>query len=114
MSDFEVRQEDDVVPSRAISVTIAAAVVITIASVFVAGRMLAADAPTRAMPSPTAAPRTIDGIHQTPIGAPGRGLELRAAQRTSISGYEWVDREGGVARIPIERAMEIVAEEPNE
>ena len=31
-----------------------------------------------------------------------------AAQRAELRGYAWVDRERGLVRIPIERAMEIV------
>ncbi len=35
---------------------------------------------------------------------------LRAAEKKILEGYSWVDREAGVARIPIERAMEILAQ----
>jgi hypothetical protein len=35
---------------------------------------------------------------------------LRSEERAALSEYRWIDRERGVARIPIERAMEIVAE----
>lgn len=36
--------------------------------------------------------------------------ELRARQQALLQGYAWVDRDGGVARIPIEDAMRIVVE----
>ena len=36
--------------------------------------------------------------------------ELRAKQEALLKGYEWVNREGGVARIPIEEAMRIVVQ----
>jgi hypothetical protein len=36
--------------------------------------------------------------------------ELRAQDHETLTSYGWVDRAGGVARIPIERAMSIVAE----
>lgn len=43
--------------------------------------------------------------------APGRQLErLRAEEEPLLSEYAWVSREAGVVRIPIERAMELVAE----
>ncbi len=35
---------------------------------------------------------------------------LRARQRKTISSYGWVDRSAGVVRIPVERAMDLVAE----
>lgn len=34
---------------------------------------------------------------------------LRAAQMETLNGYAWVDQESGIARIPLSRAMEIVA-----
>lgn len=35
---------------------------------------------------------------------------LRSEEEAVLDGYAWVDRAAGVARIPIERAMELVAE----
>jgi hypothetical protein len=41
---------------------------------------------------------------------PLRDLEqLRAAEEAALHGYGWVDRSAGSARIPIERAMELLA-----
>jgi hypothetical protein len=34
---------------------------------------------------------------------------LRAREEALLEGYGWVDRDGGVARIPIERAIELLA-----
>ena len=36
--------------------------------------------------------------------------KIRSAQESLISNYDWVDKKAGIARIPIERAMEIMAE----
>ena len=36
--------------------------------------------------------------------------ELREKQEAILKGYEWVNRDAGVARIPIEEAMRIVVE----
>jgi hypothetical protein len=36
-------------------------------------------------------------------------LELRAAEQKLLEGYQWIDREKGIVRIPIERAMELTA-----
>ncbi len=35
--------------------------------------------------------------------------EMRAAEEAQLHSYRWVDREAGIAAIPIERAMEILA-----
>ena len=37
--------------------------------------------------------------------------QLEAAQRERLGRYAWVDRERGIVTIPIERAMDLVAEE---
>ena len=34
---------------------------------------------------------------------------MRAAEESQLHSYRWVDREAGIAAIPIERAMEILA-----
>jgi len=36
--------------------------------------------------------------------------ELRAAEDAMLHSYGWVDQQAGVVRIPIERAMEVLAE----
>ena len=36
--------------------------------------------------------------------------ESRASARRALDGYAWVDRKAGRVRIPIERAMDLVAE----
>jgi hypothetical protein len=42
--------------------------------------------------------------------APIKDLEeLRAAEDEILTGYGWVDREQGIVRIPIERAMDLLA-----
>ena len=35
--------------------------------------------------------------------------EMRAAEEAQLHSYRWVDREAGIAAIPIQRAMEILA-----
>jgi hypothetical protein len=39
--------------------------------------------------------------------------EMREAEEKLLTNYGWVDREKGIARIPIEKAMEIVVAEGN-
>ena len=36
--------------------------------------------------------------------------ELRAKQKALLEGYGWVNKEAGIARIPIEDAMKIVVQ----
>ncbi len=43
--------------------------------------------------------------------APEELATLRAQQQARLNGYGWVDEGAGVARIPVERAMELVADE---
>lgn len=43
--------------------------------------------------------------------APGRDLAgQRTAEAQKLDGYEWIDRDAGIVAIPIERAMDLVAE----
>ncbi len=43
---------------------------------------------------------------------PERALaRYRAAQRAKVHGYAWIDRQAGIVRIPIDRAMELIAQE---
>jgi hypothetical protein len=35
--------------------------------------------------------------------------DLRTAEAAQLEGYGWIDRQAGIAHIPIERAMELVA-----
>ncbi|HJY85937.1 MAG TPA: hypothetical protein VKE24_03790, partial [Candidatus Acidoferrales bacterium] len=50
-------------------------------------------------------------------GAPGHRvspaqelLEMRAEAEAALNGYAWVDEKAGLARIPIDEAMKLVAE----
>jgi hypothetical protein len=56
----------------------------------------------------------------TPVPVQGPGLDanpeaeldtLLGGEAERLSGYGWIDREGGVVRIPIERAMSLLVEE---
>ncbi len=67
------------------------------------------DRPEAAAAAPSVAPRTIASIEQTQVGATAAGEDLRARQKRELEGFRWVDRDAGVAAIPIERAMAIVA-----
>jgi hypothetical protein len=38
--------------------------------------------------------------------------QLRSLEQNLLTEYAWVDRDTGVARIPVERAMEILSQQP--
>jgi hypothetical protein len=44
---------------------------------------------------------------------PAELTEMKEEQLAQLSRYRWVDREAGIAAVPIERAMELVMEEEN-
>ena len=60
--------------------------------------------------SPRPAGTSIAHIEQTPLFGAASGLELRRRQREELSRYHWVDRDAGLAAIPIERAMDLVVQ----
>ena len=56
-------------------------------------------APTRSLPSKA----------QLQVEPVGELSQLRSSEEQTLRSYAWIDREKGIVRIPIERAMEIVA-----
>jgi len=117
MSDrFVVRQERDALVSWKLGVIGAAAAAIFAASIGVSvwlpGPTPAARAPGRgAEAAPSSAPATIGTLEQRLILAAPRGLETKRRQRDELDRWGWVDRDAGLARIPVERAMDLVADE---
>jgi hypothetical protein len=57
-----------------------------------------------------------DGARREPpqprlLMSPRQELERsRKAEAALLDGYAWVDRQGGIVRIPVERAIEVLAE----
>jgi hypothetical protein len=43
------------------------------------------------------------------VDAPNELRQLRAAEQATLDSYGWVDKEAGIVRIPVDRAMEILA-----
>jgi hypothetical protein len=114
LPDFAVHQEEDVVASGRLVRIGVVSVVIGATGVLVAGILLAvrvgAVTPSLAGPQgPRAAGRTISGVEQTPIRDARVGEDLRDAQRRDLETWGWVDRDAGIVRIPIGRAMDLVA-----
>lgn len=110
MSSDEV--EEDVLPERAIRVVAAAVVAAVIALGLLTQAILAA-AEGRLRPSHTFSeaalgpPRARADLFARPDARPS-GV---ARDRALLDGYGWVDRDRGIVRIPIERAIDVVAGE---
>ena len=43
------------------------------------------------------------------VDAPNELRQMRAAEEAALNSYGWVDKEAGVVKIPVDRAMEILA-----
>ncbi len=112
-ADFEVFQEEDAVASRKVSAVLVMGVVVAALAVAAAWWILAATRTGLSWHEETSvpvAPRQIARILQTPIERDRHGLELRERQRRSLEEYRWIDRERGIAQIPIDRAMQIIVD----
>jgi hypothetical protein len=60
-------------------------------------------------PHPLTASRQENSGPRVQIDPPVQKMKLREIEDKLLGNYAWVDKERGVARIPISRAMEIVA-----
>jgi hypothetical protein len=62
-------------------------------------------------PSPLVRTRQVPPLPQLQV-SPGADLnEFRAAEDTKLETYGWVDRQNGIIRIPIDRAMDLVSQQ---
>ena len=107
---FPVHQEEEVIATRTIVRVAVSALVIGAVGVGVAGLVLRASGPEAPQGAPATAPRSIANIEQTPIWQAEDGLRLHAEQRAELRTWGWADRDAGLARIPIERAKDLVVE----
>ena len=112
MSSDEVRQAPDAIAERKIAAVTAAALIITVIALVVAWVLLErwGQAPRRAE-SP-AAPATIGMLEQTLILHTERGIALRKKSSAELQRWGWADRDAGVAQIPIESAIDVLATTP--
>jgi hypothetical protein len=105
---FPVRQEDDRVRARRVSAALATVLVVSLALSAWAGWMLRKR--ERAPVPPPVVSAEVGGVKQTLIGPDTSARALADRGREVLESYGWVDREAGVARIPIEQAMRLVVE----
>ena len=63
-----------------------------------------------AAPSPLAAERKSSAAPKLQINLPKEMAELRAIEERLLNNYEWINKEAGIARIPIRQPMALLAE----
>jgi len=105
---FPVRQEEDRVRTRRVSEALVAVLVVSLALSAWAGWILRAR--ERAPVPPRVVAAEVGGVMQTLIGTDTAAYALADRDREVLESYGWVDREAGIARIPIEQAMRLVVE----
>jgi len=101
------KHERSDVDARVVAIALFAVICIVVVVAFVVKAFLAASAPSRAGPT------------DTPIAAPVRlgsdpAGEIAAYQEEKLrqlDGYGWVDRDRGIAHVPIARAVQMMAEQ---
>ena len=74
------------------------------------GHFVSVERETQVPPTPLAiSPRPVPGPRLVVI--PGQNMrELRASEDAILNSYGWVDRDKGIVRIPINRAIELLAQ----
>lgn len=107
-----VRSEDDAVPTLPIvAVGVGALVIFFLASFvtlsYLHGQEL--ERPTPPVP-PEIGQSKIGLVEQQLFETAARGRKDQDARRKLLDSYGWVDRDAGVVRIPIGRAMDLTAE----
>lgn len=68
------------------------------------------DRPRLETPASPLATRTVPPEPRLQVDAPKELSALRATEEETLMSYGWVSKEAGMARIPIQRAMELVLE----
>lgn len=114
--EFVVRQEDDRISAPSLVATGIVGIVVGAFAVFVAGVLLVVGVgalrPTAAgAGGPKAAPPEIANVEQTPVLDTRRGLDLRARQARELETWGWIDRDAGIAKVPIEQAIDMIVSE---
>jgi hypothetical protein len=113
---MRVRQEDDLMAGRAITLVAISVLLLTLAMCVWAAELLAGHEreerpsgrfPEARLPRPTEA----GGIEQETFGrVPQAGID-RERQRRRLHGFGWVERERGVVHVPIDRAIDLYVAE---
>lgn len=116
MSSHEVRQDPDVLASRQLVVILISAICLGVFGCFIAWVLIDSNyetglyRDTLPVRAPTA-PAVIGRVDQTLIDVTQVASKLAEEQARILRTYQWVDRESGVARIPIDVAIRAAAAE---
>lgn len=107
-----VRSEDDRIPSIPIlAVGVGALVVFFLASWVTLSFLRVKEGDRPLLPVPQEIGQSKIGlVEQQLFETATRGRKDQEARRERLGSYGWVDRERGVVRLPIDRAMELTAE----
>lgn len=114
--DFEVHQEEDLVPMPPLAKVYVTSILVGAIGVFFGGLIevaaIGALQPDYSGPQgERPAPDQISHVEETLIWNTRRGLDLRERQRAELQNWGWVDRKAGLARIPIDQAIDIVVQQ---
>lgn len=93
MKGFVVEQAEDRVPVRGIAWVAVVSAIVLAGSIAIAAVLGGKERPRAIVPPP--------------LPATGQGIEVRDAQRADLASWGYVDRDAGIARIPISQAMDL-------
>ncbi len=105
-----IAQEADTVSVSWLARIALVALAVLIGAVLVPLLFAPLEQPATAASQPRQAPTHIGMLEQSSFGGQGRGQRLQQRQRERLEHYGWVDRNAGVAHIPIEAAMALSLE----
>lgn len=110
-----VRQEPDRIRSRPVLASILGAVLLGALGVMWAGLQISGRKQLYRPAGvhmergrPVTMPAMIGGINQTLIGSDSTMLHLNRQKQQLLGTFEWINEEQGIARIPIEQAMDAI------
>lgn len=111
----DVRLASDWVSARVVWGSFALVVIVTLGLIAWAGYLEYGERAQRGapmvLPPPARAPTTISGVRQTLILIEHPGRRLFDEQRQTLESFGWVDRERGIVHIPIDAAMDRIAQQ---
>jgi hypothetical protein len=108
-ADSDVHLEPPGVSLRPVLFGAMASVVLMLGAIWGLNAVYRWQVPNRTLPAPEQFPSPRVQTHQAE-----ELRELLAAQRRQLTGYAWADQSKTLVRIPIERAMEIIAQRGGE
>jgi hypothetical protein len=107
--DADAQLEPAGVSLRPVLLGAIAAVVLMLGAIWGLNAVYDWQVPNRTLPAPEQFPSPRVQTHQAE-----ELKDLLSAQRRQLTGYEWADQNKTLVRIPIERAMEIIAQRAGE